>query len=121
VITVRKGDTVGVGPPWSLTGSLEREFPLREGVTGSIRVEDVFHSRNPGPYYELDPASQYYTPGWSTNPATNLLDVRASVKWTGVEVAVFINNAFDSQPTLGNGAGVTLRPRTIGLSGMWRS
>jgi outer membrane receptor protein involved in Fe transport len=123
---VRAGDAVDGGgeptSPWRVTASLERQFPLPGGLTGSLRVEDVFRSRNPGPFYYEDPASAYYDHARGPDPSVNVLNVRASVRWLHVDVAAFIRNAADAQPALAptGRAAWTLTPRTIGVSGTWR-
>jgi outer membrane receptor protein involved in Fe transport len=123
-VFVRKGDAVG-GSPWSVTASIERDFPLRGGVTASVRAEDVFHSHNPGPLYSENPDSPFYFP-FPTDPATNVLNARVDVRWSDFDVAALVSNALDSHPTLvidqgvAGPAALTLTPRTVGLSGTWR-
>jgi outer membrane receptor protein involved in Fe transport len=129
-VTVRAGDAVGFGAPWSVVASLEREFPLRADLTGSLRVEDAFHSHNSRSFYEENPQSNYYEPGWHPDPSTNILNARTTLRWSHFDVAAFVNNALNSQPTLGLAiapAGAvrgswaqTLTPRTVGVSGTWR-
>jgi len=112
-----------------VTASVEYKIALMTGVTADFRAEDVFHSRNPGPFYEYNPASPFYDPGTRADPSTNQVNLRARVQWTGFDLALFVNNALDSQPTLGHEdstggfnpvAAITFRPRTIGLSATWR-
>jgi iron complex outermembrane receptor protein len=128
-LIVRNGDAVdrgdGVTPPWNAAASIEREFFIRGGVTVNIRAEDVFHGRNPGPFYADNPASPNYDPGYRSDPSTNLLNLRANVRWSSFDVAAFVNNALDSQPilrraTFGASAATTFTPRTVGLSASWR-
>jgi hypothetical protein len=127
VVLIQNGDGVYGSnkeiPPWNVTASIEREFPMRR-VTVNVRAEDVFHSRNPGPFNSQDLASpySYFPPGFSVDPSTNVLNIRAAVRWSGFDVTAFVNNALGSQPTLQNGSGIgfTLTPRTLGLSGTWR-
>jgi outer membrane receptor protein involved in Fe transport len=124
-VLVRKGDTVG-GAPWGVTASIERNFTLHRGITGSVRAEDVFHSHNPGPYVSDNPAAGFfYNPGLP-DPSTNILNLRADLRWAGFELAAFVSNALDSRPTLGLSSpigipiAVTLTPRTLNVSGTWR-
>jgi hypothetical protein len=130
-VLVRKGDTVG-GAPWSLTASVERDFTLYRGVTGSVRAEDVFHSHNPGPYYTDNPAARFFFHPGLPDPSTNVLNLRTDLYWRGFELAAFVSNALDARPTLGvtqpsdgsspNGVStaLTLTPRTLNVSGTWR-
>jgi len=129
-VTVRAGDAVGLGSPWSITASLEREFLLRGDLTAGLRIEDAFHSHNPRQFYEENPQSQYYQPGWRPDPSTNILNARATVRWSHFDVAAFVTNALNSQPTLSLAIAPTaavrgswahtLTPRTLGVSGNWR-
>ena len=134
-VILRKGDALGSPPsqpsPWNVTASIEYKVHLASGVSASLRAEDIFHSHNPGPFITDHPASPLFAPGNRPDPSTNLLNVRASVRWPSFDLAMFVNNALDSQPTLGhrpanptipvaNIVATTLRPRTVGLSGTWR-
>ena len=65
----------------------------------------------------------------TTNPATNLLNLRATLSWSSFDTALFVSNALDSRPTLtvSNACctdplltGMTFRPRTVGASVTWR-
>jgi len=131
---VRNGDAVGTPPlvtsPWNVVASLEQRISLRDGLA-TVRAEDIFHSRNPGPFYTGGPPnSPYYSPDLTSDPSTNLLNLRAALDRENFSVAVFVNNVLDSQPTLlkrNKGLDVstlfyatTFRPRTLGLSGTWR-
>ena len=128
-VTVRAGDAVGFGSPWNVTAALEQAFFLGDGLACTLRVEDVFHSHNPRSFYEQDPQSNYYAPGWHPDPSINILNARATLHWSHFEVAAFVNNALNSQPSLavttvpdvirGSWAH-TVTPRTLGLSGTWR-
>jgi outer membrane receptor protein involved in Fe transport len=134
-ILVRAGEALGTPPlvtaPWSLAGSLEQTVMIG-GLPVLLHAEDTFHSHNPGPFYTADPASPYYTPGLTANPAINVVNLRASLLVSGLDVTFFLENALDSQPTLlrrkkNRGDDVTdlyyattLRPRTAGVSATWR-
>ena len=100
---VHDGDAVGTPPlvtsPWNVVASLEQRVWLRDGEA-TLRAEDIFHSRNPGPFYTMDPASPYYAPGLRSDPSTNSLNLRATFHRTNFSMALFVNNVLDSQPTL---------------------
>jgi iron complex outermembrane recepter protein len=130
LLIVAKGDVVGTLPlvpsPWDLRASIDYARPLGGGLTGYARAEDEIHVHNPGPFYSQHPDDAIYAPGRVANPTTNWLSTRAGLKWSRVEVGLYVNNLLDSQPTLSrrnNGRADTLiyattfRPRTIGLSG----
>jgi outer membrane receptor protein involved in Fe transport len=122
-VAIRKGDAVGGGvSPWNVTASIEHDFAVARGGTASVRAEDVFHSQNPGPFYRDRPGSPYYGPA-RPDPSTNVLNLRANVRWSSFDVALFVKNALDSQPTMMRtsfGDATTFRPRTIGLTATWR-
>ena len=96
-----------------------------------LRAEDIFRSRNPGPFQTDDPASVNYIPGNVPDPSTNLLNLRAAFQHPSYDVALFVNNPLDRRPTIlrrYDGPSVwppsplatTFRPRTVGLSASWR-
>jgi len=155
-VIVNDGDALGTPPlvasPWNLLASLERTLTLRDSTSATIRIEDAFHSRNSGPFYTGIPQPSnfkpnFYAPELHSDPAINLVNVRATVNFRGpspmpdlchcavheqqgLEVSIFLNNALDSQPVLlkrNKGADLsnlyyatTFRPRTLGLAGTWR-
>jgi iron complex outermembrane recepter protein len=133
LLIVARGDVIGTLPlvpsPWDVRASIDYARPLGGGLTGYARAEDEIHSHNPGPFYSDHPDDVAYAPGRVANPATNLLNVRAGLKWSRVDVGLYVDNLLDSQPTLlaRNNAtadtlfyATTFRPRTIGLSGSVR-
>ena len=129
-IAAGKGDSVGSLPlvtaPWNVTASADYQFTLATGSVARLRLEDVFHSRNPGPFSTDKPIDVSYAPERRPNPSINVLNVRATLSRSRVELAMYINNVLDAQPTLFRRNLVpndtlfyanTLRPRTVGLSG----
>ena len=129
---VRQGLAVGALPhvvaPWNVTASLEYSVPLSGSAIGILRAEDIFRSRNPGPFQDDDPASPNYAPGNTPDPSTNLLNLRATLRRGSYDVALFVNNALDSRPTIllrydgppsASANATTFRPRTVGLSASW--
>ncbi|QUD90546.1 TonB-dependent receptor [Phenylobacterium montanum] len=132
-VIVEKGDTVGVLPtvnsPWDINGSVEYRFDFTGRRDGYVRVEDIYHSRNPGPYSSYNPQNLLYDTAIPANPATNELRVRAGGTYRGVDLSLFANNVLDAHPALyryhdlpGSTlfTNVTLRPRTIGVSVAYR-
>ena len=128
---VRKGLAVGGLPyvvaPWNVAASVEYSVPLSGGAIAMLRAEDIFRSRNPGPFADDDPASAGYQPGNIPDPSTNLLNLRAAFQRANYDVALFVNNALDTRPTIlrrynppGPVYATTFRPRTVGLSASWR-
>ncbi|HKD55401.1 MAG TPA: TonB-dependent receptor, partial [Steroidobacteraceae bacterium] len=141
-LLVTSGDALGTPPlvaaPWNVLATLEQRFTVRE-LEARIRAEDAFHSHNDGPFYTGNPGTPSYAPGLAGDPATNLLNLRATLDvtragWVAhaqqLEIALFMNNVLDAQPTLlKRNKGVdtsslyyatTFRPRTVGLTGTWQ-
>jgi outer membrane receptor protein involved in Fe transport len=131
-ITVRRGDAVGSVPqvptPWDITASSEYAFDVLVDWHVTIRLEDIFHSRNNGPFSSDDPAAISYAPAIPANPSTNVLNLRVTGDYKNLQVEAFVDNALDSSPLLYRGQDgitsslfyrTTLRPRTIGLGVYW--
>jgi iron complex outermembrane receptor protein len=125
--TVAKGTAVGilpqVGSPWNATVSAEYHFDLA-GHDAYVRLQDVFHSRNPGPFTSQIPNSLSYEPDLVPNPSTNLLNLRTSVSWNRYDLALYVDNVLNSQPRLGRYVDIsgstlftdsTFRPTTVGI------
>jgi hypothetical protein len=131
VVIVRQGQAISPGldvqpvSPWNLTASVDYLTGLGCGAIADFRAEDIFRSRNPGPFAQEDPQTAYYLPGWRADPATNQLNLRASVRWQRYEAGLFVDNALNALPTISalNGTGQvtqlivagTFRPRTVGV------
>jgi hypothetical protein len=118
---VRKGDSLR-DSPWYIRAWAERNIPLRDDITASVRLEDVFRSA-PAPVSSDNPASIYYSPS-RRDPSTNLLNARADIRWSGFDVAATLNNVLGSQPFFSdvpdNNRHVTFTPRTFSVSCTWR-
>ena len=147
---ISKGDWLGALPqapsPWTATASVAYEIALPRGATATLQVQDVFHSHNPGTFFTR-PTDQGcclqgppYPPApwaWSVSgypwadPATNVVNLRARISGSQLEVSLYVNNVLNSQPLLlakteGSSYGVvfgpplvygtTFRPRTIGVA-----
>ena len=114
--------------PWNITASAEYQFNLAMGSMTRLQIEDVFQSRNPGPFSTDNPIDVSCDPARRPNPLVNVLNIRATLNQSRVELTMFINNVLDSQPTLfsrNRASGdtlfyaTTLRARTAGLSGTY--
>jgi iron complex outermembrane receptor protein len=132
VVTVNDGDTIGSVPqvpsPWNVTASAEYALDHVSDWRITLRLEDIFHSKNTGPYASYDPAAISYAPDIPPNPSTNVLNFRISGEHNKFEVEAFVNNLLNSTPLLNRGQdtivsdlfyNTTLRPRTIGVGGYW--
>jgi outer membrane receptor protein involved in Fe transport len=132
-LIVDKGTVVGGVPtvpaPWDATLSARYDWRLIDNAEGYVRMEEIVHSHNPGPFSELDPKDTDYDPVLRADPATYLLNVQLGVTWGNSDIKVFVDNALDSQPELQRDVDApgsplvyayTFRPRTVGVRANWR-
>ncbi len=135
-LIVSKGDAIGTPPlvasPWNVTMALEQRIGLGSSGTLLLRAEQIHRSRNAGPFYTAHPDfyPAYQAPDLEGNPATQLLNFRASFRRGAVDLDLFIDNLLDARPVLqkrnkGNDRvtlfyATTERPRTIGFSMNWK-
>jgi outer membrane receptor protein involved in Fe transport len=124
-VIARKGDSLGVNP-WTVAMNLQYDF-VAWGRNGYARVDDQFASRQTTPTAAEDPGNQTYASGLVKLPQTNLLSLRLGTRFNnGVDLSLFVKNAFDSHPLLSRNqtgsnldliyADRTFRPRTIGIT-----
>jgi iron complex outermembrane recepter protein len=123
------GNPPGVAAPWSATASAKYEVPLSGEYRAYVRAEDIFHSRNNGPFSSTNPESTAYSPDIPPNPSTNVVNVRMGLTGTQLEVSLFVNNVMDRHPSLTRYhdtpfttlfTDLTLRPRTAGITASYR-
>jgi iron complex outermembrane receptor protein len=126
---VQEGDKIGflpqVNAPWNVIPSATYEFSLPQGEKLNLRAEYRYNSRNPGPFATSTLGNPAYFPLDVPDPPTHIFNARLGTAINKVDVALFVNNAFNSHPLLSkyqyNVANdfvtySTLRPRTVGLS-----
>ena len=128
-IVVSAGDRLAGTTPWMLTLTPEYRFTLAGGRELYLRAQDQYHSHLSGQTPGTDPNSISYDPAIPVAPATNLLNLRAGLAWSGLDASVFINNALNStpslrleHPSLGDPlyTNVTFRPLTAGVTLTYR-
>ena len=112
--------------PWILVPTVEYTFPIAADYNGYARLDDTYHSKNPGPYNPTtNTASPTYNAYFVPNPAYNQLNMHLGTTWHGWDASVYALNALNSHPLLFNsalgpftfyGATFTLQPRTIGAT-----
>jgi outer membrane receptor protein involved in Fe transport len=131
-VIVNRGAIVGGVPhvpaPWNGTVYLRYQQPITAGALAYARAENLVHSHNPGPFSELDPKSISFSPRYTADPATDLLNLQLGVTWAHCDMRMFVNNALNSHPVLQRNAdsgsssliyAYTFRPRTIGITSTW--
>jgi len=129
---VSSGDALGAVPlvPSPFTASAIGTYTtaINDSIV-SLRAQDVFRSRNHGPFNTDNPDGVVYDPARQADPPTHQLDLSIGVSRRALEVTTFLLNTFNAQPTLqlrNRGAGDallyanTLRPRTVGVGVNWR-
>ncbi len=123
-----KGDVLDV-VPWTVALGAQYNFSINDH-DGFLRADYEYNSRRTKPIPTEDPANaDFYDSGLVPNPATNLVSARAGLTVKKWELALFVENLFDSHPRLdlqhedGTTAlfeATTFRPRTIGLSASYK-
>lgn len=115
--------------PWIVVPSAEYNFTIADGHKGYLRLQDAYHSKNPGPYNpNNNPANPANIAYFIPNPSYNQLDIHIGTTWSGWDASVYALNALNSHPVLTNlsqapatfvGPAFTLRPLTIGFTTMY--
>jgi len=118
-----KGDSLDV-VPWTATLGVQYDFRAL-GRDAFVRADYEFNSKRTTPIPNEDPNTAFYDSGLVPNPATNLVSARLGINLNRVDVALFVDNLFDSHPQLNLNhqdsattlyEATTFRPRTVGLS-----
>jgi outer membrane receptor protein involved in Fe transport len=135
---VTKGDQIGgpgfagipATPPWTVVVDGQYNIPLSDDKSLYLWAQNVFRSRNPGPFSALNPANVIsYNPGVAGDPGTNVFNAKIGLTAGKFDFSIFANNLFNEQPQLSladSQAGdprfyaYTLRPRTFGLNVTFR-
>jgi len=126
---VYAGDKLGLLPqvnaPWNVNLLMSYEIPILQDSKIVLWGEYQYNSRNPGPFITQIPNSTNYAPVVNADPATNRVNARIGYKRGTLDVSLFVDNALNSHPVLGEQAfpptvplitASTFRPRTVGLS-----
>jgi outer membrane receptor protein involved in Fe transport len=135
---VAKGDQIGgpgfagdpATPPVVLAIDGQYDIPISGDRTIYLWVQDIYRSRNPGPFSALNPANFIsYNPGVTGDPATNVFNARLGLLVGHFNISAFANNLFNDQPRLSLADSqlgdprfyaYSLRPRTAGLNVTFR-
>ncbi len=104
-------------------------MPIGSSTVVYVRAEDLFQSRNPGPFIERDLSSGSYDPTALADPTANRLNLHLGLARTGLDDRLSITNVLNSQPTLqrepdATGSSLyyayTFRPRTLAFTATQR-
>jgi iron complex outermembrane receptor protein len=121
----------GTNPPFTVAFGAQYDFPLG-GYSAFVRGDWEYQSRNPWPAALQDPRNAaQFNPFSYTLASTSFTSARAGMSVGDWQIALFIDNLFDSHRVtnyaLGQPALVstvqendyTYRPRTIGINASW--
>ena len=127
LVLAEKGDKLP-GSPWTFSLGAQYSINLWDHDT-FVRLDYEFAGRETGLTPERDPNTTLFNSGLLPEPATNVVALRAGVTLDQVNLAVFANNLLNSHPQLDLNhqdeftllyEASTLRPRTIGLTAIYR-
>ena len=148
---VASGDAITVGdsgngvgtpsPPVTVSIGLQYEFRLF-GRGSFVRVDDEYQGRSNWLTPQLDPNTQQFDPANYTLGSTNLLSMRAGMRFGEWRIEGFVNNLTDTHPVTSYSWSIdpgvcvnatpqcerstrlqrqwTYRPRTFGLTAIYR-
>ena len=103
---VAKGDQIsGLSagpaiPPWTITAALEYDFMIG-GNDAYGRIEDTYHSKNPGPFSQRNPVNRVvYDPEVPNEPANNMLNLKVGMIYKQANISLFVTNLADAHPLM---------------------
>ncbi|MDL2340365.1 MAG: TonB-dependent receptor, partial [Pseudomonadota bacterium] len=126
-VVVNSGDAIE-GAPWTLAIGAQYDFGLG-GHNVFVRGDAEYKSRLKTPTSDRDPNSANYDPALIAPDSYTFVSMRAGVELGSANVSVFVDNLFDVAPQLGYThqdantllfENATLRPRTVGLTLVYR-
>jgi len=126
-IIAADGDSLGVAP-WNATLSGEYQFAAWSH-DGYFRVDYTYTAVDDGMTPRQNPINGNYDPDDRADPAIRLLGARLGMRIGAFDVSIFGRNLLNDQPALGRNHddigdplfyAITLRPRTIGVTGTYR-
>ena len=115
--------------PWTVVPSAQYSFALASGHKAYVRLDDEFHSKNPGPFAQQFSSNIALDPNFIPNPSTNVLNAHLGAEWSGWDASIYALNVLNTHPLLYNtafetaqfvGPTYTLRSRTLGLRAVYR-
>ena len=127
-IIVKDGDALPTSP-WMVTLNADYDHEFAADKHGYARLTYTYRSRNDRLLPQQDPETLSYSPDTFRGQATHLVNLRAGVRISDLDVSVFANNLFNSHPrltrdNLATGGliffSTTFVPRTIGLTATYK-
>lgn len=123
-----KGEQISDYPPWTSAIALEYDFETAREHNEYLRVENRYNSKNSGRFSFLNPVNTgAYNQTQGIDAAVETLIFRAGVIRGGFDLSLFVNNVTNAHPLLAvvtteasSAYGAeTIRPRTVGLTGVY--
>jgi iron complex outermembrane recepter protein len=125
---VQDGDHLP-GAPWTAAVYGQLNFPLFS-TDGYVRTDYQYSAKQTDRTAAQNPLNGGLASAFPPIPSTAYTSMRAGVKWAGLDVSLFSQNLFNTQPKLSviDNAGVqsplfqaiTWRPRTVGITATYR-
>lgn len=125
---VSDGDKLDGFTPWSVVFAGEYHYRLL-GNQGYTRANVQFHSAQSDRLVRLDPRSVAYDPANPALPSNTFVTLRSGVSLDEWDLSIFVDNLLDAHPPLARTHDIkssplfyqtTFRPRTIGLTAVFR-
>ena len=88
--------------PWIVVPTAEYDFHGRRGHKGYLRLDDTFHSKNPGPYNPPTIRQPDVKCLLHPNPSYNQLNVHLGTTWNNWDTSLYALNVLNSHPLLYN-------------------
>jgi iron complex outermembrane receptor protein len=115
------------GAPWTVILNTEYDFSVM-GRDSYVRGDYTYTSKW-SPSGATDRSSVNFDPALRPNPVTNTANVRAGVRFSGIDLSAFANNVTNAHPAMNRIRSRlnvpvftenTLRPRSIGITAEYR-
>jgi iron complex outermembrane recepter protein len=117
ILGVQKGDHVPGVPDYSVSTSVEYTHPVAASGHGRVSLNAQWIGPSQGTIYHGDPDFK--------RPSYFVMGGNAGVKWDKFDVSFFITNLLNENKAIqrpniaGVEYGITVRPRTFGVSGSY--
>jgi outer membrane receptor protein involved in Fe transport len=121
-----KGDAL-LGSPWSLMGSVEYRLPQWGDRNPYVRLDFQHSAAQTKLLPTQNDSNALYDTTIPGLPVTNNLNLRAGVRFSGLDLSLFVNNLTDAHPLMFRSRDIAdasdqlyfnrgVRPRTIGVT-----
>lgn len=126
--SVSQGDRLP-GAPWKVVLNGVYNFPDILGYDGYLRLDYQYSSADPTRQYQNNRVNGFsFNPTFYTRPATQFVSARAGMKFQSLDLSLFVDNVFDNGQSLTRESQnntalyrlTTFRPRTVGLTAVYR-